>query len=74
MKSCSICEYDGETKHMAIYAFGSEGVHVCEDCNRALAETVRGMRSAANRRHKMALKEEVARLTVLSRQYRGCHG
>ena len=55
MKECHICQVNRnpeEIKHLPIYAFGSEGINVCEACQIAISEFVRVMQSTANRSRK----------------------
>jgi hypothetical protein len=51
---CSVCGVDhnrDETKHLPLYAVGSEGVFACEGCRMVLTEVVRGMMRACGRAH-----------------------
>ena len=42
--NCIVCESTKDVKHLPIYAFGSEGVCLCNGCRIALAEYIRLMR------------------------------
>jgi hypothetical protein len=47
---CRICRKKNVTiHHFDFYAFGSEGVWMCECCRASVAECIRAMSSAASR-------------------------
>jgi hypothetical protein len=54
--TCRICRQQGETRILPIYAFGSEGLHACLDCQCAISDFVRAMATAATRSHLLGYK------------------
>jgi hypothetical protein len=46
---CRICGGEGKTRHFSFYAFGSEGVEMCEACQIATSNFIRSMAEACSR-------------------------
>lgn len=55
--TCRICGQESqETRHLPLYAFGSEGVEACLDCLIILTELVRGMAMCAGQGRRIGYK------------------
>lgn len=37
---CSVCDKETRVRHLAIYAFGSEGIWACEMCDKLIAHVI----------------------------------
>lgn len=46
---CRICGCEGKTRHFDFYAFGSEGVEMCEACQIATSNFIKSMAEACGR-------------------------
>ena len=57
---CSICDRNTNVRHIALYAFGSEGIWTCEMCSRMLCDVVRTLASTIKRRIYWARAKEGA--------------
>jgi hypothetical protein len=44
-----ICGSNGETRHFSFYAFGSEGVEMCESCQIATSHFIKSLAEACTR-------------------------
>lgn len=52
MKDCRICRKSVDrVKNLDLYAFGSEGVNVCQQCELSLVEFIRALGHACLRAH-----------------------
>ena len=58
---CSICDKNAKVRHFSIYAFGSEGIWVCEMCSRAIARMVAELAYIIKSRISWAKYKEKAR-------------
>lgn len=57
---CSLCDRNTEVRHLSIYAFGSEGIWVCEKCSRMIAQIVCTLASIIKSRIYWAVHKEKA--------------
>ena len=55
--SCRICEADKETRNINLYAFGSEGVDACRDCEMLIVYYIRTLSLVAGRARLMEIKK-----------------
>ena len=64
---CRICGREaGVVRHLPIYAFGSEGVDVCHECEMQLVDYIRQMTLFAGRVRKHAyLQAKTAKTTTI---------
>ncbi len=59
MKACMMCfEETDELRHLQLYVIGSEGIEVCLQCGRVLAQVARGVREAAGRARMRQLRAQ----------------
>ena len=46
---CMICKSEAETRYFDLYVFGSEGLHICHECEMELVGFVRDLRRSKMR-------------------------
>jgi hypothetical protein len=49
---CRVCWQEGETRHINLFIYGSEGIYLCHECEMILVEHIRGLVTAAQRAHR----------------------
>jgi hypothetical protein len=67
MYRCNVCgDQVAQTKHLDLYAFGSEGVNACNACESAIIGFIRVLNAQSIRAVKQAHKRLKARRALLS--------